>query len=836
MSSDALKTKKIIVVLGMHRSGTSTVMSALESLGVQIGNNFLPPAEDNPKGFFEDQEIHKFNMELLTTISQDWDSLSFISAENLQQLEVSGFVEKGCNLLQKNLEQTNTFGFKDPRVSKLLIFWKIVFAKLNCNVEYILCVRHPLSVVKSLAKRNGFEPYKSYLLWLSYNISSIFPIENEKFTIVDYDNFISKPLDHLIYLAAELSLNFDQTKADIFVSDFIDCSLRHSQFDLSNLQNDPDCPSIVVDFFRLLQASAAIENLPDPQNFNSIFELSKSCMLQLNYSFGLIDQLSKDVNGKNNEILASRHKLNELNQQLASPFEFNTSSVEVKIYQGIKDAKGLSFAEENSIATTYIIGQGRTNIILVAPKANGALTSLRLDIADTPCFIQLYDIELIDDINEIVWKWNAGDNSAPIPWISSVGVQLVSTIDFPSQDGLYIASLNNDPQLYLNISDDIFGLIKNKKIHFKIDLCISAIAKHSQLAVESLLRIKNEIQSYAKLTEITYANRMDYIVLGASKSDILESITETIDSSIKGNNSVFIEAAASIKILAVDVNNKINEFDLRNNLTKIKTDVLLEIGNESSNTNQLVTNVKANLTDGLIAVQLAQVATQTLINDIASIAEQKQLDLKSNIKVVEKSQVDILTQIREVDSFVRAQNINAADGFKLIQVEQLAAQTLINNIASNIESQQSDIKNNIQTIVTNQADTVAQIGEVDCIIRAHNSNLINELKVMHDSLINESAAKSEGLNRNIEKWQLALSEQNLAFQNLLAKFLAEQEKVEQNKATIESLQVELANAKIIIASKVEGGQVLLKSGLVRAASKLVRLNSTLLKITENGDV
>ncbi|MES2823713.1 MAG: hypothetical protein V4732_08935 [Pseudomonadota bacterium] len=900
MSSDTFKTKKIVVVLGMHRSGTSTVMSALESLGVQIGNNFLPPAEDNPKGFFEDKEIHKFNMELLDAINQDWDSLSFISAENLEHLETRGFVERGCSLLQQNLEQNNNFGFKDPRVSKLLVFWKMVFTKLNCDVEYLLCVRHPLSVVKSLAKRNGFEPYKSYLLWLSYNIASISPIENEKLTIIDYDNFIAKPLDHLSYLAENLSLDFDKAKADIFVSEFIDPSLRHSQFDLSDLQNDPDCPSIVLDLFCLLQSATAIESLQDPKNFNSIFELSGSCMFQLSYSFGLIDQLSKEIAGKNSEILASRNQLTELNEQLESPFKANTSSVEVKIYQGVMDENGLNFAEGNAIATTYLIGQGRANINLVAPKVNGALKSIRLDVADTPCFVQLFNIELIADTNEIVWYWNADKNITSLPWNNSAGVQLVSSIDSSGQDGLYIVSLNNDPQLHLNISDKVFNLIKDKRIHFKIDLCISAIAKHSQRAIESLRHIKNEIQSYSKLAEINYANRNDYIVLGASKSDILESIAGVIDSSIKDSNSAFIEAATSIKALAVDVNDKINEFDLRDNLTTIKADMLLEIGNESSNTNQLVEKIKTNITDGLMAVQVEQIATQKLINDIASDVEQKQLDVKNSVKEIEINQVDTLAQVREVKDFIKVQDINIADGFKaiqaeqlaaqqkinnialaveqkqseignnlkgieinqldalaqirdvnnfakvmdvnindgikLIQLEQLAAQKLINDIASNIELQQLDIKNNIQSVAKNQAETFARIGEVDCVIRAHNASFINELKVMHDSLMNESAAKSESLNKNIEKWQLALSKQNLAFQDLLAKFVVEQEKVERSKVTIESLQAELANAKIIIANKVEGGQVLLKSGLVRAASRLARINSILLKITEHGDV
>ena len=47
--------RKIIVVLGMHRSGTSTVTRGLRVPGASLGENLMPPAVDNnEKGFFED--------------------------------------------------------------------------------------------------------------------------------------------------------------------------------------------------------------------------------------------------------------------------------------------------------------------------------------------------------------------------------------------------------------------------------------------------------------------------------------------------------------------------------------------------------------------------------------------------------------------------------------------------------------------------------------------------------------------------------------------------------------------------------------------------------------
>ena len=53
--------KEIIIVLGMHRSGTSLIAGVLHEMGVNMGSNLMKADEYNPKGYFEDIEIYKFN-------------------------------------------------------------------------------------------------------------------------------------------------------------------------------------------------------------------------------------------------------------------------------------------------------------------------------------------------------------------------------------------------------------------------------------------------------------------------------------------------------------------------------------------------------------------------------------------------------------------------------------------------------------------------------------------------------------------------------------------------------------------------------------------------------
>ena len=59
---------QLVVILGMHRSGTSLVTSSLPLLGFPVGDNLMLGNEDNPRGFFEDLDVVSLNDDLLSVM------------------------------------------------------------------------------------------------------------------------------------------------------------------------------------------------------------------------------------------------------------------------------------------------------------------------------------------------------------------------------------------------------------------------------------------------------------------------------------------------------------------------------------------------------------------------------------------------------------------------------------------------------------------------------------------------------------------------------------------------------------------------------------------------
>ena len=69
----AKMTKKTaLIVLGMHRSGTSSVAGALALAGAAAPKHLMPAAADNPKGFWESSAVADFNDRILNREGSNW--------------------------------------------------------------------------------------------------------------------------------------------------------------------------------------------------------------------------------------------------------------------------------------------------------------------------------------------------------------------------------------------------------------------------------------------------------------------------------------------------------------------------------------------------------------------------------------------------------------------------------------------------------------------------------------------------------------------------------------------------------------------------------------------
>lgn len=152
----------IVIVVGMHRSGTSATAGLLHNNGIIMGENQYfnpkPKPNQNPKGFFENRRFRDVNDHILGENGYIVKSFSPIIPEiktpSLKlQYDMRTLIEEYNNAYQN-------WGWKDPRICLTLDKWLTVIQemKLLDKVKIVFVRRDIPSIVKSMMKRrNGKE-------------------------------------------------------------------------------------------------------------------------------------------------------------------------------------------------------------------------------------------------------------------------------------------------------------------------------------------------------------------------------------------------------------------------------------------------------------------------------------------------------------------------------------------------------------------------------------------------------------------------------------------------------------------------------------------------------
>jgi len=150
------------MVLGMHRSGTSLCSHVLSVLGVDMADRMYPPgletaAPDNPRGHWERWEIVGFHDRILAHFNRAYFGPFHdlpLPAGWWADPEIAAIRREMVGFLANRLGETR-FGFKDPRTVRLLPLWHQIFDDLNLAPKFVLCLRNPAEVARSLAAATG---------------------------------------------------------------------------------------------------------------------------------------------------------------------------------------------------------------------------------------------------------------------------------------------------------------------------------------------------------------------------------------------------------------------------------------------------------------------------------------------------------------------------------------------------------------------------------------------------------------------------------------------------------------------------------------------------------
>lgn len=193
-----------VIVLGMHRSGTSAVTSTLAAADWALVGEALPPQPDNPRGYWEPRAVVEIHDDFLRAIGSGWSDPTPLPSEVFLGSEAEAARGRLAEYAEQLVERPRWI-LKDPRLCRLLPLWRPLLTAAGAEWRYLFVVRYPKSVAASLAARDKLAPPTSMALWLRHYLEAEEATRGEVRRWVSFEDWTAEdPRDLLDALSAWL--------------------------------------------------------------------------------------------------------------------------------------------------------------------------------------------------------------------------------------------------------------------------------------------------------------------------------------------------------------------------------------------------------------------------------------------------------------------------------------------------------------------------------------------------------------------------------------------------------------------------------------------------------
>lgn len=229
MSARLAERSTAIIVLGMHRSGTSALTGVLSMVGANPGPSLMQGDKaTNPKGFWEHKDVVAIHELLLSALGSSWYDAFPLPENWWLRPDVARFRDELIIVLRRDFSARPLWILKDPRLCRLLPMWLEILQELDAQPHFIICLRHPFEVANSLEQRDGIQAARACLLWLEHFIESERWTRDHARTLVDYAQLLVDWRKTVRQVTSDLSISlpYDMTSEE-YIDLFLEPSLRH---------------------------------------------------------------------------------------------------------------------------------------------------------------------------------------------------------------------------------------------------------------------------------------------------------------------------------------------------------------------------------------------------------------------------------------------------------------------------------------------------------------------------------------------------------------------------------------------------------------------------------
>ncbi len=183
-----------VLILGMHRSGTSAAARLVSLIGASLPRHLMDASGSNLAGHWEPKLLVELHDRFLFGARSAWnDWRPFVPEAALPPQALEHFRGEIRRTIVEEFAGERLFVLKDPRISRFAPFYLEVLASLGVTVKVVIILRHPMEVAASLEKRDEMPTSDALLLWLRHSLDAEAGTRGVDRVILSYDALMRDP-------------------------------------------------------------------------------------------------------------------------------------------------------------------------------------------------------------------------------------------------------------------------------------------------------------------------------------------------------------------------------------------------------------------------------------------------------------------------------------------------------------------------------------------------------------------------------------------------------------------------------------------------------------------
>ena len=290
-------SRTCILVLGMHRSGTSAITRVLNLMGAELPQNIMGPGIGNEVGHWEPENLVLLHDQLLSELDSAWDDWQSIDLNELTEERYLYYKNRLQTQIKEEYKDAKLFVLKDPRVCKILPLYKELLEEINVEIKVVAQFRNPIDVMDSLQSRDEMLASDASLLWLQYVLNSEKNCRDIERIFIKYDDVINdwRACYQTITNCLDVQWPYTRDEIETQVDKFISPDHRHHNHEDEEVLSDPLLRQWVGEAYSALLVLQTNPNSENAQkrldDIAKEFEKTSPILLQIRTSFvGLLEK------------------------------------------------------------------------------------------------------------------------------------------------------------------------------------------------------------------------------------------------------------------------------------------------------------------------------------------------------------------------------------------------------------------------------------------------------------------------------------------------------------------------------------------------------------------